>query len=60
MEDKRNKRAKTAVTVETERELYSKELGFINVAKKLAKVNNENSGIKIKDKKDGLYAKIGI
>ena len=49
MEDKRNKRAKTAVTVETERELYSKELGFINVAKKLAKVN-----------KGGLCAKIGI
>jgi hypothetical protein len=55
MEDKRNKRAKTAVTVETvrererERELYSKELGFISVAKKLVKVN-----------KGGLCASIGI
>ena len=37
---------------ERERELYSNELGFINVA--------ENIDIKIENIKGGLYAKIGI
>lgn len=60
MEDKRSKEIKTTVIVKTIRasKLHSNELGFINVAKKLAKVNNENS--RIKDKKGGLYVKIGI
>ena len=45
---------------ERERELYSNELGFINYAKKLVKINNKNNRIKLRNIKGGLCAKIGI
>lgn len=39
-----------------ERELYSKEIGFINYTKKLIRIDGKN----LKYIKGGLYARIGI
>ena len=57
-----SRKIKTSETLETvrERELYSKEIGFINYAKKLVKINNKNNRIKSKNIKGGLCAKIGM